>query len=175
MEGCRVGWVALVAALLQAAPQATAQPAPPRHNWFGDPFFQVSDHIAGCPEPAGPRLTERERRVRSHERAERGTTCWLAGQCDRHSAYAYDADIAQAAQAALKARHPAPRSTLWLTVQRRIVFIEGCVASERDGPRLEAYFRRLPDVERAVAIVHVMHRGSRPPYRLLSAPDAAAP
>lgn len=169
-----VGGVWLVGAMLSAAP-ALAQPAPERRNWFDDPFFQISGRIAGCPVPAGPRLTEAERRVRSHERAERGTTCWLAGQCERPNTFNYDADIAQAVKAALGTRHPAPRSSLWITVQRRIVYIEGCVGQPKDGPRLEAYFRTLPDVERAVAIVYVKRRGGRPPYKLLSAPDAGAP
>jgi hypothetical protein len=154
-----------------ASAQASAPAAPPdRRNWFGDPFFQVSSEIAACPEPAGPRMTEDERRVQSHGRAERGTTCWLAGKCERPNSYAYDRDIAQAVKAAFEKRHPAPRSTLWVTVQRRVVYLEGCVARDADGPRLEAVVREVaPEVERAIAIVHVKGRG-KPRYRLLSSP-----
>jgi hypothetical protein len=156
------------------APAAFAQTPPERRNWFNDPFFQVSTRVAGCPLPAGPYLTEPEMRVQSHGRAERGTTCWLAGQCERPNSYAYDKDIAQAVQAAFQSHHPVPRSSLWVTVQRRVVFVEGCVsqadAHTNAGPRLEAMIRNIPDVERAIAIVYVKKRGQRPSYKPLDAP-----
>lgn len=151
---------------------AVAQQPPERRNWFDDPFFQVTTQLSNCPMPAGPFLTEAEKRVQAHGRAERGTTCWLAGQCERPNAYAYDKDIAQAVQAAFKAKNPAPRSSLWVTVQRRVVYVEGCVADRNDPqvvPKLEAMLRNVPDVERAIAIVHVIGR-DRPHYKLLDAP-----
>lgn len=152
---------------LNAGAQASA---PERRNWFGDPFFQVSSQVPGCAEPAGPRMTEAERRVQSHGRAERGTTCWLVGKCDRPNSYAYDADIARAVQASFEKQLPVARSTLWVTVQRRVVYLEGCVAREADGPRLEAAVRAAaPDVERAIANVYVKGRG-KPRYLRLDSP-----
>jgi len=163
--------VTFLSAVLCAS-NALAQPAPERRNWFDDPFFQVSAQVPNCPVPAGPFITDAERRVQSHGRAERGTTCWLVGKCERPNSYAYDQDIAQAVQAAFKDRNPAPRSSLWVTVQRRIVYVEGCVADTRDPqlvPKIEAMLLAVPDVERAIANVHVKGRG-RPHYRLLDAP-----
>jgi hypothetical protein len=152
------------------APAVWAQTPPERRNWFNDPFFQVSTRVAGCPLPAGPYLTEPEMRVQSHGRAERGTTCWLAGQCERPNSYAYDKDIAQAVQAAFQSHHPAPRSSLWVTVQRRVVYMEGCVGNAGDEKRLETLIAAVPDVERAIAIVYVKQGKTRPPYKLLTAP-----
>jgi hypothetical protein len=160
----------LMAQLPAVHAQAPAASAPDRRNWFGDPFFQASDRVKGCPEPAGARLTEAERKVQSHGRAERGTTCWLAGKCERPNSYAYDRDIAQKVREAFAAKPPVPVSSLWITVQRRIVYLEGCVGHERDEATLEAWVRTTaPEVERAVAIVHVKGR-RKPPYKLLSAP-----
>jgi len=147
-----------------------AQAAPERRNWFDDPFFRIASAIADCPEPAGPRITEDERRVQSHHRAEKGTTCWLAGQCDRPNFYAYDADIAQAFRAALQASNPFARASLWVTVQGRVVYIEGCATDPGMEPTLEAYARAVPGVQQAIAAVFVPGSAARPPYRLLSAP-----
>ena len=151
------------------------QPAPERRNWFDDPFFQISNALPDCPVPAGPLITEEERRVQAHHRAERGTTCWLAGQCDRPNFYAYDADIAESIKAALKASNRFARSTLWVTVQGRVVYIEGCVPDPGMAPALEAFAKAIPNVQQAIALVHA-GGASRPPYRVvLSAAPCAAP
>ena len=97
--------VAVCAALW--APAVWAQSPTERRNWFDDPFFQVTTRVPGCPVPAGPFLTEAEERVQSHGRAERGTTCWLAGKCEQPNSYAYDKDIAQAVQQAFHTRERA--------------------------------------------------------------------
>ncbi|WKB55517.1 BON domain-containing protein [Eleftheria terrae] len=138
---------------------------PTRRNWFGDPFLQLSKDIADCPLPAGPFITEAERRVQSHNRAERGTTCWLTGSCERPNFYRYDRDIAEALRKSLSQAHPFANTTVWATVQGRIVFIEGCVRDDRVAPRIEAFVAALPHVQRAVAIVY-SDPASRPPYKL---------
>ena len=122
-----------------------------------------------CPVPAGPYLDETERRVQAHSRAERGTTCWLSGQCDRPNFYAYDKDIAEALRVALRQRNPFADSTLWVTVQGRIVYFEGCVVDERIAPDLEAFARSAPNVQQAVALVFA-NPAVPPPDKLLSAP-----
>ena len=73
---------------------------PALQNWFNDPFFQVTHADPRCPQPAGPFVDERGRREQAHRRAEKGTTCWLAGECERPKAYAYDPGIAEAVQRA---------------------------------------------------------------------------
>jgi hypothetical protein len=153
--------------VLGAALPATAQQAE-RRNWFGDPFFQAAAALPNCPEPAGPRLTLAERQLQAHHRAEKGTSCWLAGACDKPNAHGYDADIAQALKTALAAEPLLLReATLWVTVQARVVYLEGCLRTPDAAPRLEALARAVPQVQQAIAIVYD-GRG-RPPYKLLGA------
>jgi len=139
-------------------------------NWFGDPFFQVTSGVPGCPEPAGPRVTASERQAQSHRRAEKGTTCWLANEedCQRSSAFAYDRDIATEIQAAMAAGAQFTDTSLWVTVQGRIVYVEGCVAKEAQGAGVEQLVRRLPHVQQAIAIVMVSGE-AKPPYKLFGA------
>lgn len=152
---------ALIAALLSGSAQA----AEPLKNWFDDPFFQVSSAIAHCPVPLGPLMTEAERRVQAHSRAERGTTCWLAKQCERPNDFAYSADIAEGLRTMVAANAKRfQKTTLWFTVQGRVVFIEGCAADRRAGPAIEALVMKQPDVKQAIA--RVRHGRSGPaPYK----------
>ena len=82
-------WPLHLALLLGAVP-GLAQDAAERRNWFNDPFFQIAAQAPRCPVPLGPYLTAAEQRAEAHDRAERGTSCWLAGRCARSNAYAYD-------------------------------------------------------------------------------------
>jgi hypothetical protein len=135
-------------------------------NWFNDPFIQVRDAVPDCPLPLGPLVSEPEARKESHWRTERGTSCWLAGQCSKPNSYLYDAPIAHAVQTHF-ARDPAfARSSLWLTFQRRFVWVEGCSADPTINPAaLEAFIRAEPDVERV--IVNLRAPGaSKAPYPL---------
>ena len=134
-------------------------------NWFNDPFFRISAGVRDCPVPAGPFVSESDRRVQAHRRAEKGTTCWLAHECDRPNAYAYDQDIAAAFKAALRNDDRFAATSLWVTVQGRVVYIEGCVARAAQEAELEAFARSLPHVQQALAIVR-SDASARPPYRL---------
>ena len=155
----------LLLLLVAAARTFPAQAGEELQNWFNDPFFQISASLADCPLPAGPFVTESDKRVQAHHRAEKGTTCWLAKECDRPNAYAYDQDIASAFQAALPHGNPFPDTTLWVTVQGRVLYIEGCAREESVVAEVEAFARALPYVQQAVAIVRTDPL-SRPPYRL---------
>jgi hypothetical protein len=157
----------LLSALAVVATPCLAQVPTDRQNWFDDPFFQISASVADCPLPAGPFVTEAERRLEAHHRAERGTTCWLAGQCDRPNSYAYDHDIALAFRKALAERDALSNSSLWITVQGRVVYIEGCVTRDAMAVELEALARTLPNVQQAIAIVRT-DPTARPPYKLRS-------
>jgi hypothetical protein len=152
-------------ALLALAAACPAWAAEELRNWFDDPFFQISAALPDCPLPAGPFITESDRHIQAHHRAERGTTCWLAKQCDRPNSYAYDADIAAAFQAAARERNPFAQTTLWVTVQGRVVYIEGCVARESQAVELEAFARALPYVQQAIAVVRT-EPSARAPYKL---------
>lgn len=144
---------------------ALAQAPDERRNWFDDPFFALSSEVPDCPVPLGPFMTEAERRVQAHHRAERGTTCWLAGQCERPNAYAYDHGIARSLRAAARDR-PAlfAGTSLWVTVQGRVVFIEGCAADPRAAAELERFARAVPGVQQALALLRT-GAGAAPPYR----------
>jgi hypothetical protein len=159
------GWAVVAAVLCGAGRIATAADL---HNWFDDPFFRISSAFPDCPEPAGPRITEAERPAQSHRRAEKGTTCWLAKECDRPNAYAYDADIAAFIRAAVRKRPMFPGSSLWVTVQGRVVYVEGCVARASQAAQIEAFMRAVPHVQQTLAIV-TSTRGATPPYRALAA------
>ncbi|MBI5593177.1 MAG: transporter [Deltaproteobacteria bacterium] len=146
-----------------------AQDGPELRNWFNDPFFQISNAIPNCPVPAGPFITFAEKQTQAHHRAERGTTCWLAGKCKRPNAYEYDQDIAEDFKSAWAERSPFKNSTLWVTVQGRIIFIEGCVQDRKWVRDIEKFALAVPNVEQAVAFVY-SDLSTNPPYKLLVLP-----
>lgn len=158
----------VVASLALACAGARAEEL---RNWFDDPFLQVTSALPGCPEPAGPRATAAERQAQSHRRAEKGTTCWLAKEqdCQRSSAFSYDKDIAAEVQAAIRSEPTLARSSLWITVQGRVVYVEGCIAAEAQAGTIEALARSQAHVQQAIAIV-MPGLDARPPYKLFSPP-----
>jgi len=153
----------LAAACLLAGGNLQAGEDTALKNWFGDPFFQVADTLPRCPQPLGPLLTESGMKSEAHSRAERGTTCWMAGDCRLPNAYHYDAAIAEAIRERMPAVHDA---NLWITVKRRFVWLEGCMADTSKVAELERLLKAVPDVEHV--FVNVM-KGSegRPPYPAL--------
>jgi BON domain len=154
-------WLLLLAGLAQS-PSSLAEE---RRNWFDDPFFQVSFGLEGCPAPLGPLLTQDEQRREAHYRAERGTSCWLSGQCRESNAYRYDRDLAPQVAAALKTVPGIERSSVWVTIQRRWVFLEGCVASVEQIALLESAARAVPEVEIVVPALNIGVSGP-PRYQL---------
>src|SRR6185436_12093857 len=123
----------------------------PVRNWFDDPFFAVRQRVADCPEPLGPRTTESEMKKQTHYRSERGTRCWLEGKCRLPSSYLYDPAIADGVRSAFASSRASRASraygdaSLWVTVQRRIVWVEGCVAPSYRYGDIERLLRRVPD------------------------------
>jgi len=146
---------------------AAARSAEELRNWFDDPFFQISSSLPDCPVPAGPFVSESDKRVQAHRRAEKGTTCWLAGECERPNAYAYDRDIAESFRKAAGGAERWPGTTLWVTVQGRVLYIEGCALQNSSVAAVEALARSLPHVQQAIAIVRT-DPASPPPYKLRS-------
>ena len=143
-----------------------ATQAEPLKNWFADPYFQVRSGIARCPVPRGPFTTESEMRKEAHSRAERGTSCWLAKKCAKPNSYLYDPEIARAVQARFDATDALRDASLWVTVQRRIVWIEGCVPPIYADGQVEELLRGLADVE--LVIVNVTKSPmKKTPYRAL--------
>ena len=138
----------------------------PLLNPFNDPFLQAT---AGgpCPAPRGPAYTETELRVEAHSRIERGTTCWLQGLCAEPNAYRYDAANATAAVVALRREPALAGTTIWLTAQRRFIYLEGCVADTAQAMRAEALVKGLADVDRVIPALALP--GEKPPYALAGA------
>jgi len=137
-------------------------------NWFDDPFFQVRNAIADCPTPLGPLTTGEELQTQTHARSERGTRCWLEGRCTRPNSYLYDKDIADGVRKRFAATKAFADASLWVTVQRRIVWIEGCVTPAYRNGRLERLIASVPDIELVVVNVR---KGAKAdiPYRVLPA------
>jgi hypothetical protein len=158
------------AALLIGGAPARSQDEPARLlNPFGDPFMPATSGRV-CPPPLGPAYSEAERRVEVHSRAERGTTCWLAGLCAEPNAYRYDAANAKAAVSALQGDRSLASSAIWVTAQRRFVYLEGCVATAAQAARAEALVKSLPDVERVIPALALPDE--RSPYTVAAAASA---
>jgi hypothetical protein len=165
MEAKRAATCLLLVAGMAAAQTSLAQE---RRNWFDDPFFQVSSGVPECPAPLGPWLTRDEQRREAHGRTERGTSCWLAGKCRDSNAYRYDKALAPQVEAALKAVPGIERTSVWVTLQRRWVLLEGCVDSPERIAQLELAARQVADVESVVPALSV--GGAAPRYPLRDAP-----
>ncbi|BEP33168.1 MULTISPECIES: BON domain-containing protein [Variovorax] len=153
-----------VSVLLAAQNVAAQEPAAPlKQNWFDDPFFQVSAGQPACAMPEGPLYTAEERRAQTHSRLERGTSCWLAGKCTDSNAYRYDKPLAPKVRAALSAVPGVQKASVWVMIQRRWIYLQGCVPSAAVARKLERAARAVPDVETVVPDLMVGTRG-KPPY-----------
>ncbi|HEY4805033.1 MAG TPA: BON domain-containing protein [Paraburkholderia sp.] len=134
----------------------------PRKNWYNDPFFALSNSIAACPQPLGPLMTKAEAEDDAHYRVERGTTCWLAHKCAKPNSYLYDPDIAAAIRQQLQGDALFAGTSIWITVQRRFVYAEGCAGPGFDSAALERRLAAIPDVEQVFVRVRSDPRGPLP-------------
>jgi hypothetical protein len=125
----------------------TSVSAEERRNWFNDPFLQLSADQPACPTPNGPLLTEAQMREQAHSRIERGNSCYRSQNCRHASAYGYDRGIAEAARRHLQRNTKLRGSSLWLTVQRRFIKLEGCARSRHQIDYLRRVLGKLPDVQ----------------------------
>ncbi len=173
--------LALGTSVVAQQSSAAAEPAA-LQNWFNDPFFQFTAAVSDCPVPLGPFIRVEERAAQAHRRAEKGASCWLAGACERPNAYEYDADIAKALKAALAVNQlythsPLVNSSLWATVQGRIVTIEGCMAGDAYTAfdhgmittQIENVGKSIPNVLQAVVLVRTSGQtrlGAPVPYKV---------
>ena len=113
-------------------------------------------------------------RRETHSRAERGTSCWLAGRCDKPNAYLYDRSLADAVRERFAASAALKDASLWITIQRRIVYVEGCVGAATEDRSVENVLQGLKDAE--LVIVNVTRDPhARPPYAALAPNDRILP
>jgi hypothetical protein len=157
----------LAALLASTLTLAAARGEEPLRNWFDDPYFQVRSGMASCPAPRGPYGTEAEMQRETHHRLERGTRCWLEKRCSRPSSYLYDADIAAAVRSRFESTALLRGASLWVTVQHRAVWVEGCVPRGYASGTVEKLLRGVPDVESLIVNVR-RDPGAKPPYRTLA-------
>jgi len=148
-------------------------------NRGGDPFLQVSSALPGCPEPAGPRVSEAEWMRESHHRIEHGNHCWLEGRCRLPNAYLYDKDVAESLQRRLRTLNtqlPAWRhSSLWITVSARWIKVQGCVAADFPSAAFFSALGEVADAERVIdQTTATPARGVPYPRFSPSVPGAAA-
>ncbi|WP_226382923.1 BON domain-containing protein [Burkholderia mayonis] len=142
-----------------------------RRNWYGDPFFALSNAIAECPVPLGPLMTRAQMEDDAHYRVERGTTCWLAHRCSKPNSYLYDKPIAGELKKEFAGGDAALAGTsIWITIQRRFIYAEGCAPASFDRDALRRRLEALPDVEQVFIRLTDDPRG-RAPYKTLVAPD----
>jgi len=134
---------ALMAAVALAGASAFAQTAT---NHFDDPFLRATSALPGCPVPAGPRYTPEEVREEAHSRAQHGTSCYYSGRCRLPNAYLYDKEIAPRAVQYLQRDDRLADSSVWVVVQRRIVYLQGCVKSREQAQEMERSVGLIDDV-----------------------------
>lgn len=133
----------LVAAAVFCGAGAFAQTAT---NPFDDPFLRATSALPGCPVPAGPLYTPEQVREEAHSRAQHGTSCYHSGRCRLPNAYLYDKEIAPRAVQYLQRDDRLADSSVWIVVQRRIVFLQGCVKSREQAGTMERSVGLIDDV-----------------------------
>jgi hypothetical protein len=170
-----VGGCACALLVLLASRCAWAQGE--RVNRGNDPFFQISQAVPGCPMPLGPLETEAEWLGESHYRIERGNSCWWEGRCRLPNGYLYDKEIVESVNRRLanieRATHWKSSTTLWLMLQRRFIYVQGCVAPGFDKRTFLAELAKTADVERVVDET-TSDPKALPPYKTPGSPTAPA-
>jgi hypothetical protein len=111
-----------------------------------DPFAQATAGYPTCPAAKPPVLDEQEMRIQAHERAERGTSCCLAGTCECGGAYKRDPEINAQVVQAIRNDARMRNTSIWVTTTRKFVTLQGCVRSATQKQALERLVRRVPDV-----------------------------
>ena len=135
----------ILVALAGALAYLTAAADEPR-TYQLDPFAQATDGFPGCPPAKPPVLTESEMRMQAHERAERGTSCCLAGTCECGGAYKHDPEINDRVRAAIRADKRFVNTSVWVTTMRKFVTLQGCVRNSAQRRALERVVKRQTDV-----------------------------
>jgi osmotically-inducible protein OsmY len=135
-----------------------------RKNYFQDPFMQVTSGLAGCPVPEEPLLTLAEMRAEGHARTDRGTRCYMSGRCRLPNSYLYDKEIVPRVKQYILQDGRFGDTSVWITGQRRWVFLKGCVTNESQSAELERLAGEVDDVEIVFNELMVGIRG-KPKYR----------
>src|SRR6266700_2547157 len=122
----RPGWKVLVLVYLIGPFAAYGAEEAPR-TYQLDSFSQATSGYAACPSVKPPLLDEQQMRAQAHSRAERGTSCCLAGTCECGGAYKHDAEINDRVVAAIRNDKRFSDTAVWVTTTRGFVSLRGCV------------------------------------------------
>jgi len=146
-------------------------------NRGNDPFFRISNALAECPAPLGPMITEQQWLGESHYRVERGNSCWVEGRCRLSNSYSYDAEIAVAVQRRLTSIAATTgwkdQTSLWLVLQRRFIYLQGCVSPSFDKKTFLFELDKTADVDQVIDQTTVEVKDTKIPYPV--APNARLP
>jgi osmotically-inducible protein OsmY len=135
----------LVIAIASSAPIAVGAEADNPYN--DPPPLQATRGIAGCAAPQQRILTPEQARREAHQRIERGTSCWLAGQCEAGGDYKDDAKTNARVAEAISNDPRFVHTSLWVETLRKFVTIKGCLADAKQGGELEALVKAIEGVK----------------------------
>ena len=147
-------WGGLTLLALLAASPVPVRADDTRANRGNDPFLHVSSAVEDCAAPRGPFETEQEWLDEAHYRIERGNSCWIAGRCRLSNSYDYDREIAESVTRRLNSLNASmqwrEKTSLWLTIQRRFIYLDGCVARDFDKTGFVSALGETADVEKVI-------------------------
>lgn len=115
-------------------------------SYLLDPFAQATSGYEGCPSAQPPLLDEQQMRSQAHSRAERGTSCCLAGTCECGGPYKHDAEINARVVEAIRADERFRDTAVWVTTTRGFVSLQGCVRSPAQKNALGGAVKRQAGV-----------------------------
>jgi hypothetical protein len=115
-------------------------------SYLLDPFAQATSGHEGCPPVKPPLLDEQQMRSQAHSRAERGTSCCLAGTCECGGPYRHDAEINDRVVEAIRADKRFRDTAVWVTTTRGFVSLQGCVRSPAQKNALARVVKRQAGV-----------------------------
>ena len=138
---------ATLAILVLGATGRLAAADTPGNPYDDPPPLQATNGIPGCAAPAIRVLGPEEARREAHQRIERGTSCWLAGQCEAGGDYKDDGVVNARVAAALAADGRFARTSVWVETLRKFVTLKGCIGDAADGPALASVARSVPGVK----------------------------
>src|SRR5213080_4666266 len=141
----RPGWKVLVLVYLIGTFAAYGAEEAPR-TYQLDPFSQATSGYAACPSVNPPLLDEQQMRAQAHSRAERGTSCCLAGTCECGGPYKHDAEINGRVVEAIRTDKRFRDTAIWVTTTRGFVSFQGCVRSPAQKNALKRVVKRQPGV-----------------------------
>ena len=85
--------------------------------------------------------------AQSHDRAERGASCYREGRCRLPNSYRYDREIVARLVRAIASDPRFERTSVWIEGRRRWVWLKGCVHGVGQSGALERLARSTDEVE----------------------------